>query len=408
MPTLPMNHPNIIEINGDPYFVGMQWDAYPSIPSKNDIREEADVKEAISYVLRQGANAVQVGFSDTSTDEIPKRTASLAAHLADSAREPWLGIFELGQDRWWYIAVRDHNAILPDGDVIGTEAEVTAARDAHSGFTDWQYIQGDIKDLAALVQEIKVKPARLKSVRPTPRERNRALTVAGVVAASLVISSAGLWFYLEQQEEENIRLRQAQEQSIRSGKIEAAKAAFVSAFYTTPPPGKVITACRQVFADTPLSLHGWLADQITCTPTSAVVTWSRGEGASVRTTPPGTIADDGERVTQSIPFQLVADPDTTSSADLANLEDLKRALLAWAQEGGFTFTSAPVPAPQIPEGVDPSELPPPVPALSFTVTTKISPLAMQADFEAYPGLRITALRETSNSWTIEGVLYGTR
>lgn len=403
----PVEHPNIIEVNGTAFYVGMQWDAYASIPSKSEIRDEAEIKNATAYVLRQGANSVQVGFCDTSIDDIPRNTASLAAHLADSAREPWLGIFELGQGRWWYVAVRDHNAILPDGDVIGTEDDVRAARDAHSGYTDWQYIQGDIKDLAALVQEVKIKPARLKSVRPTARERSQALIAAGVVTASVLIASAGAWYFFEQQEEQTLRQRQAQELNARNGKIEAAKKAFVSGYYTTPSPGKVITACRQVFADTPISLHGWIADQIACTPANAVTTWTRGEGASVRTVPPGAISEDGEKVTQTTPFQLTLETET-SSANLANIDELKRAFLAWAQEGGFAFTSTLLPAPQIPEGIDPSELPPPLPAYSFTLTTRISPLAMQADFEAYPGLRITALRETTNGWTTEGVLYGTR
>lgn len=400
-------HPNLIMVNGESFYVGMRWDSYPSIPTKNEIRDEADAKGAVSYALRQGANAVQVGFGDTSIDDIPKSSASLAAHLADSARQPWLGIFDLGDDRWWYVAVRDYNAILPDGDVIGSEDEVRVARHAHSGFADWNYIQGDLNDLAVLVQETNAKPARLKSVRPTRRERNGALAVAGAIATAALIGAGGLWYYLDQQEAEALRIRQVQEQSLRSGKIEAAKKAFVSGYYTTPAPGKLITACRQVFAETPISLYGWMADQITCTPTNAVLTWSRGEGASVRTTPDGTISDDGEKVTQTFPFQLEAESDL-STAGLVKLDELKRALLAWAQEGGFTYSSSPVPPPPIPEGIDPNELPPALPAQSFTITTKVSPLAMQADFEAYPGLRLTSLRESANGWTIEGVLYGSR
>jgi hypothetical protein len=90
------------------------------------------------------------------------------------------------------------------------------------------------------------------------------------------------------------------------------------------------------------------------------------------------------------------------------LADLKLAFLAWTQEGGFTVNSKPVPPPAVPEGIDPKELPPTIPALSFTVTTRVSPLEMIEDFTAYPGLRLTALKEGADGWLIKGVLYGKR
>lgn len=399
-----VDHPNIVEIGGKPYYVGMQWDAYANVPSRSEIREEADIKEALSYALREGQSAVQVAFCDASLDDLPKGTASLAAYLADSARQPWLGLFEIAPDRWWYIAVRDHNAVLPDGDVVGTEAEALAARDAHSGFTDWHYLTGNLGDLERLINETKVKAARLRSVRPTPRERKRMIVAAGTMATLLSVAIAGAWYVADQQEQETLQTRRLQAENLKKGKIDAAKNALVSPFYLTPAPGKLLTACREVFATTPVSLYGWSAEQIVCTTSGATINWVRGEGATVRTTPEGSIADNGEQVTQSIAFQLTTgEPET-----LAKLDEVRLALLAWAQEGGFTFRSSPIPAPAIPEGVDAKDLPPQLPAVSIQITTPVSPFALQADLESYPGLRLTSLKEGASGWTIEGTLYGQR
>ncbi len=397
-------HPNVVDLDGKPYYLGMQWYAYPSVPSRADIQEEADIKGASTYTLREGESAVQVAFCGDCLDDLPSGTASLAAHLADSARQPWLGLFQIAPDRWWYIAVRDHNAILPDGDVIGTEAEAMAARDAHSGFTDWRYLSGNIDDLERMLGETATKAARLRSVRRTPRERRRQMVAAGVSGLFVAAAAASAWYFVDQQEQESAQLRRIQSERVKQGKIEAAKSAFVSPFYLTPPPGKLITACHHVFSTTAVSLHGWVADQISCDQSAATIRWVRSDGASVRAVPAGVISEDGEKVTQSIPFQLASE----NPEALAKLDEVRLALLAWCQEGGFTVRFSPVPAPKVPEGIDPKDLPPDLPAVSFAISTNFSPFALREDLESYPGLRLISMTEISSGWSIQGVLYGQR
>ena len=399
-------HPNVVEIAGKPYYLGMEWYAYPEAPSRAEIQEKADLKGSQSYVLREGESALQVGFCATSLDDLPTGTVSLAAFLADSALQPWLGTFEVAPGQWWYIAVRDHNAVLPDGDVVGGENEVRAAQDAHSGFADWRYLTGNLDDLARMVTAIKAKGARLRSVHTTPGERRRQLMAAGVASVFVSAAAAGAWYVNDLKEQEAREQQRIAQENLRRGKIDAAKAAFVSPFYVTPAPAKLLIACRQVFASTAISDQGWTSDRISCTPAGATIDWIRGEGASVRHMPAGVTTDDGEKATQSIAFTLL--PDADNAEGLVRLDDVKLALIAWAQEGGFSFSSSPVRPPPIPEGIDAGDLPPVLPALSFTITAKVSPLEMIEDFASYPGLRLISLEESPTGWIIKGVLYGKR
>ena len=401
-------HPNVIEIGGKPYYLGMQWYSYEDRPGTAEIQEKADQIGSQAYVLRVGENTLQVGYSSTSIDDLPSGTMSLAALLADGTPQPWLGSFEVAPNLWWYVAVRDNNAIMPNGDVLGDADTVGEAQDLHSSYVDWHYHGGNLDELTRLVAEVKSKKARvlLQSVRTTPVQRRRQLLVAGAAAITLSAAGAGAWYFNAQQEQEVLLQQRARFEHLKRGKIDAAKAAFVSPFYTTPEPAKVLNACRQAFAATPISDHGWIADRITCVLTGATVEWTRGEGASVRHMPKGVVTDDGEKGTQNLPFTLEHEP---QSADgLVALADVKMALLAWAQEGGFTFKATPLPPPQIPEGIDPKELPPVLPALSFVIGSKVSPLDMVEDFASYPGLRLTSLEESATGWIIKGVLYGKR
>lgn len=401
-------HPNVVEIHGKPYYLGMHWYSYEITPQLGEIQERADLIDAQSYVLRVGESALQVGFCDASFDDLPSGTLSLAALLADGAPQPWLGSFEIAPGRWWYIAVRDNNAVLPNGDILGTEEEITQAQGEHAAYIDWNYHGGTLDDLGKMVATIEAKGSRqrLKSVRTTPTQRRRQFIAAGATAIALAAGAAGYWYYDDQQAQEVMQLQRDRQARLKQGKVDAAKAAFVSPFYTTPAPAKVLDACRQVFAATPISNNGWVADRITCTASAATIEWTRGEGASVRHMPAGVVTDDGEKGTQIVPFSLQADPE--SADGLVKLADAKMALLAWAQEGGFTFKATPLPPPQIPDGVDPKDLPPVLPALSFVIGSTVSPLDMAEDFSSYPGLRLTTLKESPTGWITEGVLYGKR
>ena len=60
---------------------------------------------------------------------------SLAAIVASTHKQPWEGVFKIADNLWWYIAVRNDHSILPEGDIVGTMEQITAARN-HNNYDD--------------------------------------------------------------------------------------------------------------------------------------------------------------------------------------------------------------------------------------------------------------------------------
>lgn len=163
----------IITIGKRRWLAGMHWTSYEETPGKEELRQDAQRTQGMGQgrnsiapawiALRTNDEAIQAGFAEAIGVKSPKHIASLAAMLADSKVQPWNGIFQIADDLWWYIAVRDGHAILPDGDVIGTKAEIDAARQRHASFTDWNVVEGDLGLLEAMLNAVVHKPTPVRS-----------------------------------------------------------------------------------------------------------------------------------------------------------------------------------------------------------------------------------------------------
>lgn len=187
----------ILSIVGKQWLAGMTWRSYENIPDKQDLRNDAEQLGHSWATVRIGEEAIQAGFcAPIDGMKRPKKLFSLAAMLADSREQPWLGIFKIREGLWWYIAVRDGHAVLPDGDVIGGEEEIRKARDNHAGYGDWKYFEGDIDALTTLIKGIEGKPTPVKSLVTSNWPR------MPTVAAVTIVSLAGgyLWWDAHQQE----------------------------------------------------------------------------------------------------------------------------------------------------------------------------------------------------------------
>jgi hypothetical protein len=182
----------IASIDGRDWVLGMEWSSYTSVPKRAELigeagEDESGEMETPWYSLRVTDEAIQAGFCAPVGDVVrPKKLASLAAMLADAEQQPWLGVFEIQPDLYWYIAVRDHYAILPGGDVVGTEEEIRRARAEHAGFGGWTFVEGDLAKLTELIGEVKAKRTPVHSlsvsrIDPVPT------AIAVAVAALLVV-----------------------------------------------------------------------------------------------------------------------------------------------------------------------------------------------------------------------------
>jgi hypothetical protein len=398
----------IVQIGKHRWLAGMTWLSYESVPSKADLREDAERQRAEWVSLRNATDYKQAGFAAAIEGEKTRNLFSLAAKLAESKQQPWLGVFRINDQLSWYIAVRDNHTILPDGDVLGGPNEIRAARERHSGFLDWNHVEGDLSMLVEMLEAVDEKSSPVKPIAGNAA----ALRAAAAVAAGLcVVAGAGLWYSHKQAEERERKAAfvamQAQLAKQALQAKAAAPAAAAASAPSLPTPTNWLQACGNAILDLPLSQDAWTLEKVGCGQTAAIVTWRRAPGATVDEHPEGVVSTDGEAVIQTISLgQLNA----VEMEALLSRQDANDRLRGWAQATGLTltFSAATVPPPSLP-GAD-KQLPAALPAFSesaFTLTSPVTPFS--ADFEhslaSMPGLRVSAATMTDMGWTLQGVLY---
>ena len=388
----------ILTIGKRRWVAGMLWRSFEEKPSRSDLRQEGEDLHADWATLRVGEDAIQAGFCPA-LDGVkhPKRRFSLAASVADAQRQPWLGIYRIEEDLWWYIAVRDGQAILPDGDVIGGEAEIYAARERHSGFGDWTYVEGSLDDLSALIEN--VKPSPVFALHGAPDWMLPATGLAVIAGAAM---GAGLWWHDHQLAEQ--RAHQLAIAKLRAvlGQEQAAKAP-PSPLLTTPPPDAWLAACGNAIETVPVSQDGWTVGEVSCAGNAASIVWQRMPGATAAVHPAGALDADGDKVFQSIPLDMQGAVGTNNSR---SLEQEKSALFALLQGMGVKATvQAQQPTGTLPGGKAAGKSGmPSIPQAQVRFTLPVAPFGMPWD--AVPGFRISRVAMGKDGWNIEGVLIG--
>lgn len=399
----------VVEVAGRQWVAGLDWSSFEDIPTKEELRGDAnrlfpseDESDVAWCALRVGETAIQGGFCrPVEGIKSPRKLYSLAAMLADSREQPWLGIFNLGNGLWWYVAVRDHHAILPDGDVIGGQEEILAVREHHSGYADWNYIEGDLDVLANVIGEIDARPTPLRSLS---EKRNWKLPLVGTaLALSLAVGGAYWWKEKKAQEErERVEAMERMRAQLAANKKPQALPLPPSPLLTTPSADKVLSGCGSAVRSLPLSTYGWSLESFSCSVSAATVVWFRDVGATVILRPEGDLASSGDRITQSIPLGL----ELHGEDDSIPLKEAELAMRAWAQTANIAADiTRPVPVPKLP-GVADEQMPPPAPQMQVILNLSIPPFSL--DFSRIPGFRINQVKSKETGWEIQGVLYGSR
>ncbi len=390
----------IVEIGKRRFLTGMDWVSYEDVPTKDELLDDATRLTASWAAVRVGEAAIQAGFSDPIPSvNKPSKLFSLAALVADSHEQPWLGTFKISEGLWWYIAVRDGHAILPDGDVIGNEQEIYAARERHSGYTDWKYIDGDLAMLSKFIAEIDAKPVPVRDLNADPK--NMILAVSVGVAILGLAAAGGYWKWHSEQIAKNEQVL-AMDKLRQSLFKEKPPMKLPSPTLSLPYANDVLAACKAASYMVPLSRYGWEFSGLICDPKGAVVHWVRKPGATVAHRPEGLLSADGNSVDQAIAFSGLAAPGVDDATDMASE---KVALQALAQAAGFELTfaqSAPVAA--LPGAAAADQTAAAVPKSDFSMTVTTTPFKL--DFAGVPGLRLSKIEWAKNSWTLTGELYG--
>lgn len=375
-----MTQAQIIKIDGQEWIIGLVWRSFAEHPTPHEYREDAQTLGADWIVLRETLGVTQTGFCPAVAGYKPKRIYSLAVAMAEEYKQPWRGIFKINDQLWWYIAIRDGQAILPDGDIAGDYAHVLAARERHDSYSDWQTHDGTMDDLLPLLEFYKKnnKISHLKSIKSAPLWRL-------IWPVFLIIILVIVGFLIYQHHENSLRLKEQR----RVQAMRLAQHLNLSPLVTTPAPDEWLFACSKIINSLHISENGWIALNTNCTNNQITVIWGRLANATVAIRPPGTLFEDGNKVIQVYHLGYLPHGSTRlQSYTIA--DDMLYAILQPINVQAKI--SSPMRNPNKFYVIQ---------HVSFTVP--IAPFEMQ--FNKVPGLRITSLSWVQSGWELSGEIY---
>lgn len=376
--------------------LGLKWRRYDNRPRLDELQHEAAALKLETGWAAVRANQFEAGFMNAAENEKrPRGVYSLAAAVAEAHREPWLGVYEVAPDKWWLIGVQEGRSILPNGDLVGTYDEVMAVRRGLEALNEWQYITGDLGHITRFIQNQgrKISLVPVRSLDPV----SPLVPLGTIAGAGFVLGAAGLlWHHYQVVQQHNRARAFAMEQA----EIIAEERA-VSPLRQTPAPDELLSACADAINPLSLARDGWTLSGVSCSSSAATAVWTRLDGATVATRPPGVLDDTGNTDTQTLPFpRLRLGPDNANGLDAA-----KVALFTLLQPLGATVTfgkagfvgqlpGAPAPPPSERNAEQ---------QVSFT--TPVPPFALPLD--EIPGLRVNAVTiGKDGTWIVTGEIYG--
>lgn len=391
--------PSIVQLGKRKWLAGLAWSSYEAAPTLSEIKEDAERLKSSWYCVRTNESVIQGGFCRAIEGvKRPGGLYSLAAKLADSHEQPWIGVFRLDQDLWWYIAIRDGHAILPDGDLIGTAEEIEQVRQNHAGYADWKYIEGDRNFLEELVKGIDAKPRAIKSL-------NRGKVPVGPILALsvLVVALCGggyYWWTNQQKAKEQVRLAQMKLAREKMNASNPAGSAPVSPLLTMPTTRNWLKSCAEQLLPMPLFYMGWELGKVVCAGDALNVDWTRGAGATVAHKPDGVVSSDGESIHQTVLLQQ----DKHGIDDAQDIAKSKDALRAWAQSVNFKLDFTEKAAAIALPGAASAVIATGSHEVEFKLDMSVSPFSF--DFPEIPGLRLKSIEPNGDKWALIGVIYG--
>lgn len=395
------------------FAVGMSWRHEEAVPKAKALRELAADMGRWGTVYTAKGGGVQVGFCDPIDGlKNPGKARSLAAAVAEEFAQPWRGIFEVGHGLYWYVAVRDGQEILNDGDIVGTEDDVARVWAEHDRLSEWKTeITDKPLEILAVAVQTKSNLARLRDLSYDPTMLY--IGAAGVVV--LALAGVGVWGYFHHKHQEELMEQQslAARAAALSAKAAADAKAAMMPWLALPLTHDVFSVCQAQWNQEALSIKGWGLSAWTCSADAVGITietkWTRNGG--VANDAPGKLDDGGESSSQDT---VIAQTFGGLNQDALTGEAAPRAMYTLAQTYGakLQLTKQPEMAPK--ETPDTPNAVPPPPWLAYPMTLDLyAPPWVEigaAPFDQVTGLRVASIEYDSNKrvWTTKGTLYGMR
>lgn len=409
----------IITLPGDPrsFVVGMHWEYHGSRkPRKSTVKAIANA-EGTWVAQRRGRAAIQTGYCHPLEDKLPKSGLyALAAMVADAKTEPWMGVYDLGDGLYWFIAVRENNSVLPEGDFVGTKEEVEEMRQATASLSEWnEFPEESAEAITALLEETKSK-VRIDDI-------NHKAWTRPIVAAAVVGIAATTGTVLYHQHEHRLKL--AHERAIIHERAVIAAMQKAHSKKTPLPwtrmttPSGVLSACRDDLDSLPVAVGGWTPSKETCQATGPVVrarlNWVPGPDATANTAPQGQLSLNGKVVTDQLPPRRLA---FDSSSHLEPAQPEIKALYAMTASLGvkvhlskarITPKRTTLPGEKRKAVVHHRK---PWREYRVSMLTKLPVLTLDgfgSQLDSIPGLRLKSIStQAHGAWKLTGVLYASR
>lgn len=406
------------------YVLGMSWRHEDKKPSKARLRELAQNQGRWGLVRKTEEGGYQAGFCEP-LEGVPKasKVKSLADAIAATAKAPWRGVFQLDDDLFWYVAVSDGFALLPDGDRVCTAEQLGQLQAAHKDFFDWREVTGGRANLAELAQAGDEREA-LRDFDARFSDRFSIRPKTAVIAGALVtLATAGVGgaAYVHQQREAEIQaaIDKRRSEVAAQAELDAALKPPAPPWTTVPNSGAVVEACRDQWSGQTIAKPGWLLATWTCMRTASgldvIVEWTSDEGRAKDA--PGQLLADGKKSTESRSVQVewVVEAQQLSQSgheivELLSVESAARAARDLAQKYGAEVSLV---MPQAPKELPGSEKQPvsPYAEIAVTPTLPMAPwFGFAQAFDAVPGLRVSSIKldMSKDAWEVACQLYASR
>lgn len=289
----------VIEVNGAHFASGLTWVPLTKPHNYMDEARQIGKQSGMAMVaIRKRDAVIQAGFAPKSAQKL-RGVYSLAAALSGQLGDNWIGIFQLADDRFAFIAVHD-GLVMVGRDMVADRATVesefndvfnllsnesTTERWTDHGRivapADWDFATDhftleDLLQPKALRNEFRLRPLRFNL---TTRE-------IVLIGGTVLMLAGGVFGFLQWQKAKDakknaaaVAAQLALDEEVRR----QAEAAIVKPWESAPQVGVMLDACRAHWESVPLSLGGWLFKAGTCSQSGAAATYARPEHGTTLT-----------------------------------------------------------------------------------------------------------------------------
>lgn len=284
----------ITTVNGKQFVSGLFWQ--PLTRPRAFMKEAREIgkREGMDIVAIRHSTIMQAGF--VAKDQgVLKGMYSMAASLAGRLGSSWLGVFELDDGKYAFVAVND-GAIVPGCDMVGDRDEVREKLNYIYSFFSWEkvYVPADF-DYGGEAIDIKTllipgdlkKEHRLKQLTFGLTARELLLVVGALVA---VVAGGVVYMKWREAEDLRVRMERIQAEQIRQQQLAELNAktkreqsvhALAHPWAKLPAAGDFISSCVAGINTMPLTINGWVFESAKCGGTQLAATFKRRGTATV-------------------------------------------------------------------------------------------------------------------------------